>query len=208
MTFLTPRGAEAAAVRKGAPGAWHVEILAGAAAASALPKFAADESVIVMGLCGAVADLKVGDVVVYDVVRDGTTVVRGDERLTDLLLDAVPGAHRVTAWTAGHVVTTLSERHTLAARGADVVDMEGTALSAALDARGVTFGTIRVVSDDAARDLPALADVIAPDGTLRIGVLLRAFAADPRGAFAFIRDAQRALARMREVAALLARTPL
>jgi uridine phosphorylase len=208
MTFLTPRGAEAAAVRKGAPEAWHVEIPAGAAAAAALPKFAADESVIVMGLCGAVGGLEVGDVVVYDAVRDERIDVRGSERLTELLLDAVPGAHRVNAWTAGHVVTTLVERRKLAAHGADVVDMEGTALSLALQLRGVAFGTIRVVSDDATRDLPALADVIAPDGTLRIGVLLRAFAADPPGAFAFIRDAQKGLARLREVAALLARTPL
>ena len=120
-----------------------------------MPPFAAGETVIVLGLCGALRRLETGDVAIYARVTDGTRTLELDRTLVDALASALPGAFVVNACTGERVVTTASARAPLARRfDADVVDMEGTHLADALGARRVRFAMIRVVSDDAARDLP------------------------------------------------------
>ena len=200
MTILVPRGAEAAAVRRAQPAARIVELAAGSAAAGALPdSFAGDA--IVLGLCGALRDLRAGDVAVYQSVGDGTQRVGLDAVLAAALTAHVPGAVLSDAYTADHVVTSVHERGELARRyAAGVVDMEGTALAAALASRGVRFAMIRVVSDDASRDLPALGAAIRPDGTLDAVRVALAFVRRPRAALAFVRDVQRALRSLTAVA--------
>ncbi len=71
--------------------------------------------------------------------------------------------------------------------------MEGTHLAAELAARGVRFAMVRVVSDDASRDLPPIEDAIDAQGRVRPLALALAFVRAPRAAFAFVRDVRRAL---------------
>jgi hypothetical protein len=199
LTFIVPRGAEAAAVR--ASGARVLEIPAGAASARALPPFAVDDVVIVTGLCGALDDLRVGQVVVYDDVGDASLL----HHVCDAAIAAdLPGAQRVAAYTADHVVTQVAERRTLAAHsGARVVDCEGTYLAAALAARGVRVVMVRVVSDDARRDLPDIAHAIDDAGRVRPLRLALAFARKPRAALAFIGDVRFALRELTRLARTL-----
>ena len=57
---------------------------------------------------------------------------------------------------------------------------------------------VRVVSDDAARDLPDIGDAIDAQGRVRPGRVALAFARAPRDAFAFVRGVRRALAALTE----------
>ncbi len=201
MTIVVPRGAEARAVRKGNPQARIVEVAAGAQAGTLLPEIAAGELVVVLGLCGALRDRRVGDVVVYRRVADGTAAIDLDAALREELAPVL-GATIVDAWTADHVVTTVTERTALASRSqADVVDMEGTHLARALAARGVRIAMVRVVSDDASRDLPALERAVRANGTVDAARIAWAFVRTPRAAFAFARDVRSALSRLGETAA-------
>ncbi len=232
MTILAPRGAEAWAVRRAHTDRRVVAIPPGPAAATALPPFEPDETVLVLGLCGALREYRAGDVVVYrgialeqrrapdpHVAADrgimGTDPCRSaiacafDAALAESLRARLAGPgitlHSAIACTTDHVVTTRSERRALAERfEADVVDMEGAHLAAALAARGVRFAMIRVVSDDASRDLPALAGAIRPDGRLDGARIALAFARDPFGALAFVRDVRTALAALTAVTRALA----
>ena len=171
-----------------------VTVPAGAAAATTLPAFIPDAPVIVLGLCGALRERAVGDVVIYREVAGAAGTVLPDPALADALAAALPHAHAVRACGADHVVTRRAERALYAGRyDADVVDMECAALAAAFAKQLLRFAMVRVVSDDAHRDLPALDGVIRADGRLDAGRLMTAFARDPGGAFAFVRDARRAL---------------
>jgi nucleoside phosphorylase len=204
VTLLVPRGAEAAAVRRARPHVRVVELPPGAAAARALPAFAADEAAIVVGLCGALRGLTVGDVAIYRRIADGAATLAPDPALAASLGALLPRAHAVGACVADHVVTTIAERHVLAERhDADVVDMEAGVLGRALAERGVPFAMVRVVSDDASRELPALERAIGQDGRLRPALIALAFLLQPRAAFAFVRDVQRALGTLSGVARTL-----
>ena len=197
MTILVPRGAEAAAVRRAEPSARVVELPAGAAAASALPPFEDGDTVVVLGLCGALRRLEAGDVAIYARVTDAGRTSVLDRALVDALTAALPGALIVNACTAGGVVTTARARTTIARQfDAEVVDMEGTHLAAALGARGVRFAMVRVVSDDASRDLPPIGGAIDAEGRMRPLAVALAFARAPHAAFAFVRNVQRALATL------------
>jgi nucleoside phosphorylase len=200
-----PRGAEAAAVRRGAASARIVAVPAGAAAAAALPAFAADEVVVVLGLCGALLGLRAGDVAIYArIVGDGADELTPDAALIAAAAERLPRATMVSAYTAEHVVTTAAVRTALAQRfGADVVDMEAAHLATALRARGVRFAMVRVASDDAARDLPPLGGAIDAEGRVRPLRIALAFARAPRAAYAFVRDVRRALATLTAVARTL-----
>lgn len=203
MKIVVPHGAEARAVRRGGA-ADVVEVRAGAASGVSLPELARGETVIVMGLCGALRGLRAGAVVVYGRVVDEARAVALDRDLVDALVRAVPGAREVCAYTAARVVTRAAERADLARRyAADVVDMEGAPLAAALGARGVRFAMVRVVSDDASRDLPPIGDALDAQGRIRPLHLAIAFARAPRAAFVFARGARAALATLSALVAPL-----
>jgi adenosylhomocysteine nucleosidase len=191
-------------VRRARPAARVVEIRAGAAAAGELPEFEHGESVVVVGLCGALWRLRAGDVAVYGRVVDAAHSFDLDPGLVDGLTAALPDAVVVNACTTKRVVTTVDARTVLAQRfNAEVVDMEGTHLAAALTARGVRFAMVRVVSDDASRDLPPIDDAIDAEGRIRPLPLALAFARAPRAAFAFVRDVRGGLAVLTRTAAAL-----
>lgn len=213
MTILVPRGAEAAAVRRAHTVRHVVAIPPGSVAAAALPPFGRGENVLVLGLCGALREHQVGDVVVYrGIAAEGTsTAPAPDAALAEALVTrlgalGVP-AFPVVACTADHVVTTRAERRALAQRcAADVVDMESLHLAQALAARGARFAMVRVVSDDASRDLPALRGAIRADGRIDGARIALAFARSPIGALAFVRDVRTALARLTAVTRALGDT--
>ena len=205
-TILVPRGPEAAAVRRAGTAARIVELPAGAASADALPDFAPHETVVVLGLCGALWRMKTGDICVYGRVVDASNAFDLEAELVDELSRSVPRAMVVNACTTKRVVTSVTARSALAQRfNADVVDMEGTPLAVALAARGVPFGMVRVVSDDPSRDLPPIEDAIDDAGRIRPLALAIAFARAPRAAFGFIRDVRASLAVLTEVAGALSR---
>lgn len=203
-TILVPQGAEAEAVRRARASARVVALLPGAAAAGALPDFEDGETVVVMGLCGGLWRIHAGEVAIYARVVDASRVFELDPDLVDELSAALPRATVVNACTTKRVVTTVETRTVLAQRfNADVVDMEGTPLAAALTARGVRFAMVRVVSDDASRDLPPIEDAIDAEGRLQPMPVALAFARKPLAAVAFVRNARSALDTLTGVARAL-----
>jgi hypothetical protein len=58
---------------------------------------------------------------------------------------------------------------------------------------------VRVVSDDASRDLPALERAIRADGSIDVLRIAAAFVRSPRAAYAFIRDVRHALGRLTKI---------
>jgi len=200
--FLVPRGAEAAALERA--GARFVALPAGAHAAAALPADLRGERVIVTGLCGALGLLAPQTIVVYDAVVDEQRRYVCDAGPAELL----PGAQHVLGTTAARVVTTTQAKRELGLRtGAQVVDMEGSALAAALAARDIGFAMIRVVSDDARYDLPPLANAIDAGGTLRPERVALAFARKPFAAVRFVRESLRALRTLEQLARTIIAAP-
>jgi nucleoside phosphorylase len=201
VTILVPRGAEASAVRRAGTQVRIVATAAGAASSHDVGALDPREDVVVTGLCGALGTLAAGTVVTYRSVRDGNDAAAAfacDATLTAALRAALPETVVVDACTAARVVTTRAERAALASRcAAEVVDMEGVHLARALQARGIRFAMVRVVSDDASRDLPALGEAIGADGSVNALRVAAAFVRRPRAAFAFVRDVRRALTTLR-----------
>lgn len=205
-TILVPQGAEAEAIGRARPVARVVALPPGAAAAGALPDFEDGETVVVLGLCGGLWRMHAGDVAIYARVVDASHAFELDPDLVDDLSAALPNAAVVNACTTKRVITTVENRTVLAQRfNADVVDMEGTPLAEALTARGVRFGMVRVVSDDASRDLPPIEDAIDAEGRLQPMPVALAFARKPLAAVAFVRNARGALDTLTNVARALDR---
>lgn len=203
MRIVVPHGAEADAVRGVVP---HLAVVApGAASGASLSAFEAGETAVVLGLCGALSRLSVGDVAIYARVRDNARRFELDPRLVEALQSALPGASVVTAYTTRRVVTRVEAREALAQRfEAEVVDMEGTHLAAEFAARGVRYAMVRIVSDDASHNLPPIENVIGPDGRLRPVYLALAFARAPLAAVRFVRDVRTGLATLTETARTVA----
>jgi hypothetical protein len=205
MTILVPRGAEEHAVRRGAAAADVVAMAAGAASATLPAALEAGSLAVLVGLCGALRTLRVGDVVVYASIASDGGDAPLDEAAIATVRRALPAAHRVRACMADRVVTRASERAALAARfDADVVDMEAVHVARALGARGVRFAMVRVVSDDPRFDLPPIADALDPSGAIRPLELARAFARAPLAAARFVRDVQASLRVLGSTAGALA----
>ena len=78
--------------------------------------------------------------------------------------------------TADAIVRTAAEKADLRSRhGADLVDMETSAVAALCAERRVRFLSVRVVSDEAAADLPReIATLMTRSGGYRVGAALRA----------------------------------
>jgi hypothetical protein len=145
--------------------------------------------------------MKPGEVAIYGRVVDAANAFVLDPEVIDALSTALPQAAVVNACTTRRVVTTVDARLVLAQRfNADVVDMEGTHLAAALAKSGTKFGIVRVVSDDASRDLPPIENAIGGEGRMQALRLALAFARKPFAALAFIRDVRASLAVLTDVA--------
>jgi hypothetical protein len=203
LTLLVPQGAEERAIRRAAPAANVVAVRAGAKAAH-LPERLPDGLIVVMGLCGALRNVRTGDCTIFRDVTDEAGRYTFDEELVRTIAAKLPAAKLVHGCTAGHVVTRAAERAALAAAyNADAVDMEGTHLARALAARGRASVIVRVASDDPSFDLPPIEDAFDPTGNLRPLHLARAFAAKPIAALHFIRNVRQALTTLTTTAATL-----
>ena len=208
-TILVPQGAEAEAVRRARPAARVVALPPGAAAAGALPDFEDAETAVVLGLCGGLWRLTAGDVSVYGRVVDAAGAIDLDPHLVDELTRALPHAVVANACTTKRVITAVDARVALAQRfNADVVDMEGTHLARALGERGARFAMVRVVSDDASRDLPPLDDAIDARGRIQPMPVALAFARAPLAALAFVRGVRSSLGVLTETARAINRVPV
>jgi adenosylhomocysteine nucleosidase len=206
MTVVVPAGPEERAVRRGAVRARIVAVPAGRRAADCVAELPSDALVVVLGLCGGLQNASMGSTVIYTDVVDDATSIAVDPVHVHALMRALPSAPIARACTTDHVVTNAAERAVLASQyGADVVDMEGTYLAAALRARALPFAMVRVVSDDSANEMPAIGDAIDPGGKIRPWRVAAAFARRPFAAVRFVVDVRWALATLGEVAAAVTR---
>jgi nucleoside phosphorylase len=205
--LLVPHGAEERAVRRAAPNAIIVAMHAGARAA-ALPDDIPAGLIVVTGLCGALRNVRTGDVAIFRDIVDETGRYTFDEQLVQEMHARLPGAKLVYGCTVDHVVTRATERAALAAAyNADAVDMEGTHVARALAARGRASLIVRVASDDPSFDLPPIEHAFSADGAIRPLHLALAFARQPLAAARFIGDVRRSLSVLSGVAGALAEGP-
>lgn len=205
--ILVPHGAEHRAVRRALAGsaaaASVLPVPAGAASVGALAH-AAGTSFVIVGLCGALDPaLRVGDVVVCESAScDGRTFAF--EPAFSAHVAGLVGGRVGRALTVDRVVTSTGERAELfREHGAQVVEMEGFHLGRRLAEQGCAAAMVRVVSDDASRELPEIGAAIGQDGRVRPLALVRAFAASPGAAVRFIADVRRALAVLEATTARL-----
>jgi adenosylhomocysteine nucleosidase len=152
-----------------------------------------------MGLCGALAEgLKPGDWVVATDIRFAAateTHVSPSSRRTEceqgwtaVLVKRLKA--RSGPMLASHIMIAeaAEKRAAHAATGAIAVDMESHVAAAVAARHGLPFAVARVVSDAADRSLPKAAQAgMAADGSMDIGAVLKALAADPRQLPALIR---------------------
>lgn len=89
---------------------------------------------------------------------------------------APPQARRGRLLTVNAIVRTAAEKADLRARfGADIVDMETSAVAGFCTQRAIRFLSIRVVSDEAGVDLPKeVLDLMTRSGSYRVGAAVRA----------------------------------
>ncbi len=136
--------------RGAAPVGWRVVVagpgfqMARRAAEAALEEGPAD-LVVSAGTCGGLrAGQGIGDV--YSIAR----VLCGEECHAATLLAGRPGV----LWSQDRVAVSVAEKAALAARGADVVDMEAGAIAPVCQRRGVPFAAMKAVSDLAEEEFP------------------------------------------------------
>jgi adenosylhomocysteine nucleosidase len=158
--------------------------------------------VISVGLCGALDPrLKVGDIVI------GTEVIAADgrwstdEHLRAMLTARLPPARLKARFTPVcgldiMVVKAKDKGRLWAESGAAVVDMESHVAARFAAAHGLPLAVVRVVSDSAARNLPAAVLLgIRQDGAMNLAGVLGSLAKAPGQLPALIRagsDANRA----------------
>jgi nucleoside phosphorylase len=149
---LVPQGAEHNAVRRGCGKTSSVVVRAIPIGILPVTRWldAQDiqaDRVVVMGLCGALdPSLTAGEAVVYrDCRSPGGEVWPMGEGFEDL-------GRSVRGVTSDRVLTTVQEKQAFVSLG-EVVDMEGSAIAQVFPGK---TSMLRVVSDDAAQDLPDL----------------------------------------------------
>ena len=153
--------------------------------------FSADvEGVISFGVCGALSPaLRPGDVVVGSIVRDAAARFHTDPAWTRSISAHLP--HAVSGSIAGSdvMLTTPEAKAALhASSGAVAVDMESHIAARFAVQHGLPLAVLRAVSDGADRGLPAAAQRgMRSDGSMDVGAVLAALAADPRQFPALIR---------------------
>ncbi len=131
--------------------------------------------VLSVGFSGALQPhLKIGDLVVANAIVDRD----GKGLSVPLQMQPAPadGLHVGKFLNTDHIVRTAAEKRELGeATGALAVDMESLAVARACAERQVRFMSIRVISDDFSKDLPAeVLSIFGSTGYLRAGAILSA----------------------------------
>jgi hopanoid-associated phosphorylase len=156
------------------------------------------EAVVSFGLAGALDPaLAPGDWVVATQVTGDGEVLPTDAAWTRALIARLQPRGRGRILGVDAMLLRAADKATAyAGSGALAVDMESHVAAREAIRRGVPFAAIRVISDDAHRDLPAAVGVgLDPEGRMALGPVLWALARDPRqlpGLIRTGRDAGRA----------------
>jgi hypothetical protein len=156
--------------------------------------------ILLMGLGGALSDrLQVGDGVLINEcgqASDGNEIqwTSCDHGLISAIASRAEGIQTGRLITTDCVVCNSREKQRLGLQTqADVVDMEGFTALAILTAAGHHVAILRVVSDDLNHDLPNLATVVSPSGSIQPLPLLLAFVKRPLAAWRLINGSLKAL---------------
>ncbi|OGR89127.1 MAG: hypothetical protein A3A86_05735 [Elusimicrobia bacterium RIFCSPLOWO2_01_FULL_60_11] len=129
---------------------------------------------IATGFCGSLKDhVKPGDLVLDR--------AKSDSKYADALIQTarkldIP-CHAGAIFTSGHMVVRARDKRRLGTEtGAIGVDMESQAVAEALRRRGISLLFVRAVSDGADQDLPDVGGVLAENGRLQKGALMKILA--------------------------------
>jgi hopanoid-associated phosphorylase len=164
--------------------------------------------VVSFGLCGALdPSLKVGELVIGEVVFDGFDWIAAEPAWTDRLAAALPNARRGRFAHSERPVASVADKAALlATTGALAVDMESHLVARLARDYGAPFAVVRGVSDGAGRTLPHAAQVgLGADGRPAIGPVMASLRSNPFQIGALIRtaleaeDGFQALERARQV---------
>jgi nucleoside phosphorylase len=133
--------------------------------------------VLLTGFSGGLApDLKVGDVVVADRVRD----LAGWDHPVSLSIP-IPGTRVGAILTTSEMVSRPEQKGNLHQQtGALAVDMESAAIALCCGGAGIPFAVVRVISDDARMCLPPELPHLLDGERLLVGAFLRALLRRPR----------------------------
>jgi adenosylhomocysteine nucleosidase len=155
------------------------------------------EAVISMGLCGALApNLKPGDWVVATHILGWSA----DAKWSAGLAQALRAQSGPMLGSDAMIADAGAKAAAHAATGALAVDMESHIAAAVARRHNLPFAVARVVSDAADRSLPKAAQAgMAADGSMDIGAVLKALAADPRQLPALMRVGAEAGKAFREL---------
>lgn len=173
------------------------------------------DALIIVGLAGALDPrLRVGNAVLYNLCYDARAIdftgrerphceeVAGDELLSGLLAGALTRAGlsfiKAPGITTGRVVTEAKEKMALGARyGAAAVDMETFQAMSACAQLGLPVAALRVISDEAGRDIPDFNLVYNADGRINGWRMASAMIARPSAAIRLIMTIRPALQSLR-----------
>lgn len=206
MVILVPQGAEFQAVKRGI-GRSDCLIVAIPAGLKPVQIFLAQQQwdtrsidrVYVLGLCGGLnPDLAIGDVVVYASCQDFA------QQFWQCESDEFNNAKSVKATSSNKIIATAKEKRFIREKyGCDVVDMEGAAILEYFAALNIPVTILRVVSDDAAGDIPDLSAAIDENGKLQSRQLAIGLIKEPRKGLRLVRGAIVGLRSLEKVAGLV-----
>jgi adenosylhomocysteine nucleosidase len=172
------------------------------------------DALIIAGLAGGLGPrLRVGDAVLYNLCYDarvtdftrreppghgGGAAKACDETLSGFLYWALTRSElsfiQAPGITVGRIVTEAKEKLALGARyGAAAVDMETYETLDACARLGLPAAALRVISDEAARDIPDFNRIYNPDGRMNGWRTLVAMAARPSAALRLLMTVRPAL---------------
>ena len=156
---------------------------------------AGKQGVISIGIAGALApDLKPGDWVVADAVRDRDELLPTDRDWTARLVSRLSARQRGVFFAADAIAATAAQKAELhRATRAIAVDMESHRAARAARRHGLPFAAARVISDAAGRTLPPAARVgMKSDGNVDLPAVLRSLLLAPWQMPALIRTGHEA----------------
>ncbi|MBD2628808.1 5'-methylthioadenosine/S-adenosylhomocysteine nucleosidase family protein [Trichormus variabilis] len=165
-----------------------------------------ENRVLMMGLCGSLNQrYTVGDIVLYQKCLFQENLQECDRSFTaDIHTQIGDHVSFVKGLTSDRVIWSAAEKRDLGKiSGADVVDMEGFTALEFFQQIGVSVAILRVVSDDAADDIPNLTSAISPDGSLQVLPLAWQLLCQPIAATRLIRGSLKGLKVLTEITQLL-----
>lgn len=175
------------------------------------------ESLIVVGLAGGLdPKLKTGDVVVYDICMDARgqfNEVRCDKHLAESLTEALPVSSirnfRGAGITVSRIITNATDKLRLGEHHqALTVDMESFEVLRVAAEFGLPTTAVRVISDEAERDLPNFNSAYDNDGKMIYWRLAEAMLKRPMASFIFLLSLKSVIRSLRKCLEVVLRTQL